>query len=136
MAKILVIDDDKSQLMMMTMLLKREGHDILTTADGYEGIQLAHQQRPDLVFIDVMLPHINGFDICGALRKDPATLDIPILMLTSLSDQEDRARAKEAGADGFITKPVKGDILIQQTNEWLQTGARNSHESTGNTGPR
>jgi CheY-like chemotaxis protein len=125
MANILVVDDDESLLQMMSLMLKRGGHTPILARDGQEGINIARRQQPDLAIIDVMMPDINGYDVCRALRSDPATANIPLLVLTALSQPEQRDLARESGADDFITKPVTRDDLTKHVSALLTTSLRN-----------
>jgi len=86
--------------------------------------------HPDMVIVDVMMPEMSGYEVCAALRKDESTHDIPLLMLTALSQPEHRGRAEDSGADGFVTKPVTRDDLVKHVDELLRTGARNFPDFT------
>jgi CheY-like chemotaxis protein/MinD-like ATPase involved in chromosome partitioning or flagellar assembly len=125
MARILVIDDDASLLQMMSLMLKRAGHQPILANDGHEGIETARDQHPDLAVVDVMMPDLNGYEVCRILREDPDTADIPLLVLTALSQHEQRDLAEEAGADEFVTKPITRDDLVNRVEELLETGPRN-----------
>jgi CheY-like chemotaxis protein len=125
MSRILVVDDDTSLLQMMGLMLKRAGHTAIMASDGHEGIEIARREKPDMAIIDIMMPDVSGFEVCTMLRKDPQTKDIPLLILTALSQHEYRKRATESGADGFVTKPVTRDDLVGHIEELLRTGARN-----------
>ena len=125
MARILIIDDDESLLQMMSIMLKRAGHTPILATDGYKGIEIARRERPDMAIVDVMMPDISGYEVCRILREDPETMDIPLLILTALSQPEQRDYAEDAGADDFVTKPVTRDDLLKHVEELLYTGARN-----------
>jgi CheY-like chemotaxis protein len=135
MANILVIDDDTSLLKMISIMLKRAGHTTLVADNGADGVRLAMQELPDLVVVDVMMPGMSGYEVCETLRKDLTTKKTPLLMLTALSQAEHRGRAEDAGADGFITKPVTRDDLIKHVEELLRTGARNFPDFTDKLHP-
>ena len=135
MAKILVIDDDTSLLKMISIMLKRAGHTTLVADNGADGVRVAAQEIPDMVVVDVMMPGMSGYEVCETLRKDLTTKKIPLLMLTALSQAEHRGRAEDAGADGFITKPVTRDDLIKHVEELLRTGARNFPDFTDKLHP-
>jgi CheY-like chemotaxis protein/MinD-like ATPase involved in chromosome partitioning or flagellar assembly len=128
MSRILVVDDDTSLLQMMGLMLKRAGHSAILASDGHEGIEIARREQPDMAIIDIMMPDLSGYDVCSTLRKDPQTKDIPLLILTALSQHEYRKRAEASGADGFITKPVTRDDLVGNIEELLHSGARNFPE--------
>ncbi len=125
MARILVIDDDASLLQMMSLMLKRAGHTPILANDGLEGIEVTRQQSPDMVIVDVMMPDMSGYEVCRILRSDEETQNIPLLILTALSQPEQREWAEDSGADDFVTKPVTRDDLVKHVDELLSTGARN-----------
>jgi two-component system response regulator MtrA len=125
MTRILIIDDDESLLQMVSIMLKRAGHTPILATDGYRGIEIAQRDRPDMAIVDVMMPNISGYEVCRILREDSATMEIPLLILTALSQPEQRDFAEDAGADDFVTKPVTRDDLLKHVEELLYTGARN-----------
>lgn len=126
MARILVIDDDESLLQMMSLMLKRAGHQTILASNGYEGIEIARREAPEAAIVDVMMPELSGYEVCRILREDPRTQDIPLLILTALSQREHREQAEDSGADDFVTKPVTRDDLVTHVEELLRTGARNT----------
>lgn len=125
MARILVIDDDASLLQMMSLMLKRAGHTPLLASDGLEGIEVARKAQPDMAIVDVMMPDMSGYEVCRILRQDPQTMSIPLLILTALSQPEQREWAEDAGADDFVTKPVTRDDLVKHVDSLLASGPRN-----------
>lgn len=125
MARILVIDDDASLLQMMSLMLKRAGHNPILATNGREGIDIARGEQPELAIVDVMMPELNGYEVCRILREDSETQHIPLLVLTALSQPEQREMAAEAGADDFVTKPVTRDDLVTHVDELLESGPRN-----------
>jgi CheY-like chemotaxis protein len=125
MARILVIDDDASLLQMMSLMLKRAGHEPLLAPDGEAGIALAHSKQPDMAIVDLMMPDLSGYDVCRLLREDASTAHMPLLVLTALSQADQRELAEESGADDFITKPVTRDNLVNHVDDLLRTGPRN-----------
>lgn len=126
MARILVIDDDTSLLQMMSLMLKRAGHQPILSSDGQEGVLIAREEHPDLAVVDIMMPDLNGHEVCRLLRQEPATADIPLLVLTALSEHHEREVAAEAGADDFVRKPVTRDDLVGRVEELLASGPRNT----------
>ncbi len=128
MARILVIDDDASLLQMMTIMLKRAGHFPVIASSGSAGIEMARRELPDVIIVDIMMPDLTGYEVCRALRADPATTDIPLLILTALSQPEQRDQAEDAGADEYVTKPVTRDDLLTAIDSLLETGVRNRPE--------
>lgn len=125
MARILVIDDDKSLLKMMKIMLEKGDHEALVANSGSEGIEMAQTQQPDLAIVDVMMPGMSGYEVCRQLRENAATMNIPLLILTARSQPMDRQMASEAGADGFVTKPVTRDELYENIEYLLASGATN-----------
>lgn len=125
MTRILIIDDDESLLQMVSIMLKRAGYTPVLATDGYKGIEIAQRDKPDMAIVDVMMPNISGYEVCRILREDPSTMEIPLLILTALSQPEQRDFAEDAGADDFVTKPVTRDDLLKHVEELLYTGARN-----------
>lgn len=98
MARILVIEDDAGLRARLVKILRFEGHDTVAAADGREGIEIARRERPDVVISDLMMPGINGFGTCRALRDDPRTRSIPVRALTALGSESDRERLHSLGA--------------------------------------
>jgi signal transduction histidine kinase len=103
---VLVVDDEERNQRLLKDLLEVQGHRVTLAADGEEALDKARQDAPDVVLLDVMLPKMNGFDACRALKSSPSTAGIPVIMVTSLASREDRLRGMESGADDFLTKPI------------------------------
>lgn len=110
--RVLVVDDDADMAAFLALLLQSEGMEVETAADGAAGLQRVSIQHPDLVLLDVMMPGASGFEVCRELKDDEATALIPVILVTSLEDSESRVRGIEAGADDFLSKPVKREELI------------------------
>lgn len=125
MANILLIDDDQSLLQMMGLIIQRIGHQSLMTTNPLEGVEMARTEKPDMAIIDLMMPDVSGFDVCRMLREDEDTQDIPLLILTAVSQEESRQLAMEAGADEYLTKPITKEALKRYIEVLLETGARN-----------
>src|SRR5215210_3559139 len=103
MAKVLIADDQPNMRQLVRMTLESGHFEILEARDGDAALQVARAERPDLLFLDWTMPGMAGVDVCRALRDDPDTADIRIVMLTARSQDSDRAHAEEAGADDYIT---------------------------------
>jgi putative two-component system response regulator len=103
--RILVVDDESQNVEVLKRLMTRLGYEVLSASDGEEALQTVVRDRPDLVLLDVNMPGIDGIEVCRRLKSDPATRLIPIVLVTTLTDSEDRVRGIEAGADDFISKP-------------------------------
>ncbi|HEY4637018.1 MAG TPA: response regulator, partial [Burkholderiales bacterium] len=110
--RVLVVDDDPDMVGFLARLLQNEGMAVETAADGASALSLVGATLPDLVLLDVMMPGASGFDVCRQLKGDEATALIPVVLVTSLEDSESRVRGIEAGADDFLSKPVKREELI------------------------
>ncbi|WP_040012255.1 response regulator [Desulfotignum phosphitoxidans] len=116
-ATILVVDDEEKNLRLMEAILKHYGYCLETAQDGLKALNRAKEILPDLIFLDIMMPGMDGYETCKELRKDPATRFIPVVMVTALTDQESKNRGLEAGATEFLTKPVdKAELLIRTKN--------------------
>jgi DNA-binding response OmpR family regulator len=112
MSSILVIEDEKDILDLLEYHLKQSGFQVLTAADGESGLELALKKRPNLIILDLMLPVMDGKDVCRALKSNPVTLSIPVLMLTAKVEELDRVIGFELGADDYVTKPFSPRELI------------------------
>ncbi len=104
--KILVVDDLEPNLRLLEAKLKSEYYSVTTANNGFDALKLAKEKSPDIILLDVMMPKMDGFEVCRRLKADQATAGIPVVMVTALTEQEDRVRGLEAGADDFITKPI------------------------------
>ena len=106
MARILVIEDNPANMRLTTLLLQNAGHTALGAVDAESGLTLARAERPDLILMDMQLPGMDGFAATALLKKDPATAAIPVIALTAMAQMEDQDKAKAAGCDGYIAKPL------------------------------
>src|SRR5262249_12348991 len=119
MARILLIDDDASLLQMVRLMLEREGHQVLLAEGGEEGLTIAREQAPDLAIVDLMMPGISGYGVTRALRTDPHTAAMPVLILTARGQSMDRQMALDAGANSHLANPVTPKDLIGRVTEVL-----------------
>ena len=117
---ILIVDDDLSIRSSLARLLRAEGYAVATEADGKSGIESVHLLKPSLVLLDVMLPDMNGYDVCRELRQDPETRLTPIVLLTGLSGVEDRVKGLDVGADDYVTKPAERAELLARVRSLLR----------------
>jgi putative two-component system response regulator len=109
--RVLVVDDVEANRVLLTALLTREGYQVELAVNGSEALERVRRHPPDIVLLDVMMPRPDGFDVCRALKEDPATRLVPIVLLTALHNPEDRIRGIDAGADDFISKPFHAHEL-------------------------
>jgi two-component system cell cycle response regulator len=119
-ARILVVDDVEVNVKLLGAKLAREYFDVLTAADGASALRLCAAELPDLVLLDVMMPQMDGFEVCRRLKADPATSHIPVVMVSALSDAADRLTGLEAGADDFLTKPVNDIALFARVRSLVR----------------
>lgn len=126
-ARILVADDIEANRRVLQGKLEAHFHVVLEAANGLEAIDVARRERPEIILLDVMMPGIDGYETCKRLKADPATGHIPVVMVTALSDSEDRVRGLEAGAEDFITKPVD-DFQLNSRIEALRRYNSVAHE--------
>ncbi len=117
--KVLVVDDEVYILHILDFSLGAEGFDVITAADGEQALARARSERPDLIVMDIMMPRLDGYETCRRLKGDPATKEIPVLLLTARGREEDRKRGMEAGADDYMTKPFSPNKLIGRVSEML-----------------
>jgi two-component system phosphate regulon response regulator PhoB len=122
-AKILAADDEPDALELIEVNLKGAGYEVITAADGQEALQMARNLMPDLILLDIMLPEMDGLEVCKALRRDAATARLPIIMLTARTAEIDRVLGLELGADDYITKPFSPRELVLRVKNLLKRAA-------------
>ncbi len=115
--KVLVVDDDVKTVELVKLYLNRDGYRVLTAYDGNEALKLARENQPDLIVLDLMLPGINGLEICRILREES---DVPIIMLTALTTDDDRLTGLDLGADDYVTKPFSPRELAARVRAVLR----------------
>lgn len=121
---ILIVEDSRTQAEVLRDMLKRHGYEAVIAKDGKRAFELVRVRKPSLIISDVIMPVMDGYGLCAILKKDPAFSNIPIILLTALSDSRDVARALQAGADNFITKPYHEEYLIGRVKGMLSAPKR------------
>lgn len=119
-AQILVVDDVPANVKLLEAKLSAEYYRVLTARDGYEALSAARDHKPDLILLDVMMPGLDGFETCKMMKEDPQISHIPVVMVTALSDQADRVRGLEVGADDFLTKPINDVALFARVRSLVR----------------
>ena len=117
--KVLIADDEPNIVISLEFLLRREGFEVLVAVDGEEALAKARAERPDLVLLDVMMPRINGFDVCQALRADSDLDGLRIVMLTAKGRDTEVSKGLALGADAYVTKPFSTKDLVSQVRSLL-----------------
>lgn len=128
MAKKILIADDEPHIRILIEQcieeLEDDGVELLTAADGEEAISVISAERPDLVLLDVMMPRMDGFQVCERIRQDPEIAGVHVILLTAKGQEYDRERGRRAGADEYLTKPFNPDELLERAREIV--GARDA----------
>jgi len=124
MAKIVVVDDSPTQRTNIALTLGRKGHQVIQGSNGLEAITIVQKENPDLLVSDIMMPELNGYQVCRLLKNDPATEDLPIILLTTLDHQEHRFWGREAGADSYVLKSADSAPLEKEVARLLREKKR------------
>jgi two-component system, OmpR family, alkaline phosphatase synthesis response regulator PhoP len=117
--KILVIEDDPATSRLVDYSLRHEGYQVISASNGLEGLRKAISESPDLVILDVMLPGMDGFEICHRLRSEPATAQLPILMFSAKAQEIDKDTGIKVGADEYLTKPAAPSEIVSRVEKLL-----------------
>ena len=117
--RILVVDDNPNNVEILRMRLEAHGYEVVTAADGEEGLAAVRDQLPDLILLDIMMPKLDGIEVCQIIRADPAIRVLPVVLLTAL-DPSERVKGLEAGADDFLTKPINQPELFARVKSLLR----------------
>lgn len=123
MAKILIVEDMESVVTLLRSLLEREGFQVTTAQDGVEALEAVRRDKPDLVLLDLMLPGVDGLEVCRRIRHDPVTAHLPIIILSGKEEETDKVIGLEIGADDYITKPFQANELIARVKGRLRRSA-------------
>ena len=117
--KILVVDDEKDLTALVSLHMKMAGYEVLSASNGEKALVVARQEKPDLIILDLMLPKIDGWEVCRRLRQDPEIKNVPVIMLTARAETEDKLKGFEAGADDYVTKPFSPRELVARVKRVL-----------------
>ncbi len=118
--RILVVDDEEDLVVIICKVLGYKGYEVITAHDGQEGLEKAKTEKPDLIVLDLMLPKINGYKVCGLLKKDTMYAKIPIILFTAKAQEEDIKMGQEVGADAYLTKPFEPEVLLSKIIELIK----------------
>jgi len=121
---ILIVDDEEDLLSLLRYNLEKEGFDTVLARDGVEALEAARSEDPDLIILDIMMPRMNGIEVCRRLRQDAHLRTIPILMLTARTEEEDQVEGLDVGADIYLGKPVSISVIVSQSKALLRSARR------------
>ncbi|WP_437730630.1 response regulator [Sorangium sp. So ce1335] len=121
--RVLIVDDTPANLRVLVDHLRRAGIEVLAADDGESALALLLQEEPDLILLDVMMPHVNGFEVCHRLKANPATQDIPVIFMTGLTDTTDKIKGFEVGGVDYLTKPIQHEELLARVTTHLSLRA-------------
>lgn len=116
---ILIVDDEKDLVDLMAVMLETQGFVVMKAFSGEEAITKLEEQKPDIILLDIMMPQMSGYEFCQKIKGDDRHKSIPVILVTAKVQSEDQKRGKEAGADGFITKPYEYSQLIQEIQKLI-----------------
>jgi len=125
--KILVIEDDPATLRLVDYTLRHEGYQVFTASNGLEGIRKVHDEAPDLIILDVMLPGMDGFEICHRLRSEPDTAQLPIIMCSAKAQEIDKDTGLKVGADDYLSKPAAPADIVSHVESLLVKKKQAAH---------
>jgi len=118
--KILLVEDEKVLMETVTLRLEDNGYEVISAYDGFKGLEKAKKEKPDLIILDLMLPKMDGYKVCGLLKADTRYNKIPIIMFTARAQESDKKMGKEVGANAYITKPFEPQLLLEKIRELLK----------------
>ena len=118
MTKILIVDDEESIRDLAQTILEDRGYEVITTANGSKAIEAFQLEQPDLVLLDICMPGMNGFEVCTVLKSQNFSKEVPVVMFTVSSGEDDRKLAKEGGCNGYFLKPFSSDDLVREVEKY------------------
>ncbi len=119
--KVMVIDDSRTIRKSAETMLQKEGCEVLTADDGFEALALIHQHEPDLIFVDIMMPRLDGYQTCAIIKNNTRFESTPVIMLTSKDGLFDKARGRIVGSDQYLTKPFTRDELLAAVRDQIRS---------------
>ncbi len=122
--RILVVEDEESLLKLESILLAAKGYHVTGVVDGVAALAEIAASKPDLVILDVMIPELDGFEVCRRIKASPETSHIPVVMLTAKKSQQDMEYGERMGADAYLTKPFKAAVIMEAVEQLLKKSAR------------
>lgn len=123
MAKVLIVDDSPTEVHILKGFLNKNGHDVLVAQDGKAGIEMAEAEMPDVILMDVVMPGVNGYQATRKLSRTEATSKIPVIMVTTKSQETDRIWGMRQGASDYLVKPIKEKVLNEKIDAVLNAGS-------------
>jgi len=117
--RVMVVDDEPFILRSLVYVLKKEGYDVASAEDGNDALLQLRESRPEILFLDVMMPKMDGFELCRIIKSDPELREIYVILLTAKGQAKDRESAAQAGADEYITKPFRPSLVIEKVRALL-----------------
>ena len=117
MKKVLIVDDEPNILMSLDFLMRKEGYDVFIARDGYEAIKIIDDDEPDIIVLDIMMPTVDGYEVCQYVKNDEDKKHIKIIFLSAKSKKEDIEKGYEMGADSYMTKPFSTRDLVKEVKK-------------------
>jgi len=117
--RILIVDDEEGIVKVVKMYLEHHDYEVITASDGQEGLERAKTEKPDLIVLDLMLPKMDGYKVCGLLKRDTRYAKTPVILFTAKTQEKDVKLGEEVGADAYITKPFEPEVLLSKIEELI-----------------
>ena len=128
--KILLVDDEPELVEMVKTRLEANNYEVITASDGKQALDKVRKEKPDLIILDILLPRMDGYNVCGLLKTDIKYNKIPVIMLTVKSQESDKKKGEEAGAEAYIIKPFEAQELLEEIQKLLKGQATLRRKST------
>jgi len=117
---VLIVDDDEKNIKLLKIMLQKENYDLVGAGSGEEALRITAERSPDIILLDIMMPGMDGFEVCRRLKANAETKAVPVLIITALAEKQDRVKAMEAGADDFLNKPIEKTELVVRVKSLLR----------------